>query len=140
MTDPGVGGADRGLLAERVAAAADAWFADPRDVRVYGRLVLAVQEWRDAVPDRAAKSDPRAATDGGMQLAAGHGAEGGLDAGDDAGEVTGEQWASRPERQPQRLEGILGSVAAELRARGIATPPADAPSQDANPAAANVEA
>jgi len=34
------------VLSERVAAAADAWLADPQDVRVYGHLVRAVHERR----------------------------------------------------------------------------------------------
>ncbi len=109
----------RALVAERVAAAADAWFADPRDVGVYGRLVAAVAQWRSAErvpaagPGRVDTAGPvgRGAPDPDPDL--------------DPDEATGEQQASSPDRQPQRLDGILGSVAAELRARGITTPSAD---------------
>ncbi len=108
-------GEQRTLAAERVAAAAEAWLADPRDVRVYGRLVAAVAEWRAEARAPAEASGivgpslPGAVPDPDL----------------DPDEATGEQRASSPDRQPQRLDGILGSVAAELRAREITTPPAD---------------
>ncbi len=119
---PEVDGEQRPPAAERVAAAAEAWLADPRDVRVYGRLVAAVAEWRAAgqVPADIGRVGPAGPV--------GHGAPGGDTDPDpdlDPDEATGEQRASSPDRQPQRLDGILGSVAAELRARGITTLPAD---------------
>jgi hypothetical protein len=65
-----------GSLDARVAAAADAWLADPQDVEVYRRLVTAVRERRahldGAVAGRstpspalpAAASDPEDEVDG----------------------------------------------------------------------------
>ena len=48
--------ASDGLLAQRVAAAADAWLRDPQDTQVYARLVAATLAWRhgtgSATPER----------------------------------------------------------------------------------------
>jgi len=41
------------VLAERVAAAADAWLRDPQDAQVYGRLVTATLAWRRGAPPLA---------------------------------------------------------------------------------------
>jgi len=38
--------AEDALLAQRVAAAADAWLRDPQDTQVYARLVAATLAWR----------------------------------------------------------------------------------------------
>ncbi|WP_448062649.1 hypothetical protein [Cellulomonas hominis] len=111
-------------MAERVAAAAEAWLADPRDVGVYGRLVAAVTEWRAA--GRAPAAHPGPASPVGPVSTVGPSAPAPAPDPDlDPDEATGEQQAASPDRQPQRLDGILGSVAAELRARGIATVPTD---------------
>jgi len=50
-------------LSERVAEAAEAWLADPRDPQVYGRLLLAVRVRRDHLdgrPDAAGDVDAEA--------------------------------------------------------------------------------
>lgn len=46
------------VLDHRVAAAADAWLADPRDTGVYGRLVAAIED-RRAYLNPALDEDPR---------------------------------------------------------------------------------
>jgi hypothetical protein len=92
-------------LAHQVAEAADAWLRDPLDTHVYQRLVRATLDWRVSAhkPARSpvASAQPVIASD----------------VTDDHDGATADLDAGPVERRPQRLDMLLGGVAAELRAR-----------------------
>ena len=87
-------------LAERVAAAADAWLRDPQDAKVYGRLVAATLAWRAA--DR-----PPIATCAASSASEPHDADDGAPAAEPDPVVT----------LPPRLGDALGDVVAGLQRR-----------------------
>lgn len=89
------------LLADRVAAAADAWLRDPLDAQVYGRLVVATLAWRRVARPTLEGLDGQAAPDPQAPDA------------DDAADI------------PPRLGDALGAAMTELHLRQSA--PHDVP-------------
>jgi hypothetical protein len=94
-------------LARQVAEAADAWLRDPLDTQIYHRLVRATLDWRVAASGVAPAADSDGAHDDGPDD----------DAPDDDA-ATDDLDPVPAERQPQRLDMLLGPLADELRARG----------------------
>lgn len=80
---------DAATLAERVAAAADAWLRDPLDAGVYRRLVDAVLAWRSITRPQLDLIAP----------------------------APGATTEHTSHAEPQALRGVLADVADELRRR-----------------------
>ncbi|QTE29492.1 hypothetical protein [Pengzhenrongella sicca] len=100
------------LLAEAVAAAADAWLRDPQDARVYGRLVAATLAWRDA-------SAASASASASARLGAGPSPESGEPGRADDG-ATG---ADPAVTLPPRVGEALGDLVAALHRRQVPQEP-----------------
>jgi len=100
-------------LMRTVAEAAEAWLTDPRDTQTYQRLVAATLARR--VHLGRAGAAPVGTSSGDRPLGATPDSAAPDDAAPDDAEPP--DGAGPPERQPQRLDSVLGGFADQLRAR-----------------------